>query len=130
MAKCVFKQQRVFIMRHGDRLDGLDRKWKLTADRPYDTPLTSHGLSEARELTKRRLSQKVNVMQSNKLKCFVYNILFILFLCEKPDTSSLCLYRKSNWSFPPHFYVAFKQHTKLAWLLKSQESTLVTYYQK
>lgn len=55
------EQQRVFIMRHGERLDSQDRNWKRTAARPYDTPLTARGHGEAHRLVKLRLSRKVSL---------------------------------------------------------------------
>ncbi len=51
--------QHVFVMRHGERLDSMDRNWKRTAVRPYDTPLTHHGHNEANRLVKCRLAGKV-----------------------------------------------------------------------
>ena len=52
-------EQRVFIMRHGERLDTRDPSWKRSAPRPYDTPLTRHGHSETLRLVKQRLTDKV-----------------------------------------------------------------------
>ena len=57
--------QHVFVMRHGERLDSMDRNWKRTAVRPYDTPLTHHGHNEANRLVKCRLAEKVR-------KCMYY----------------------------------------------------------
>ena len=39
--------QRLIVMRHGERLDSLDREWRKRAPRPYDTPLTKPGEKEA-----------------------------------------------------------------------------------
>ena len=41
--------QRVFIIRHGERLDNVDYDWVMTAERPYDPPLTDEGTREALE---------------------------------------------------------------------------------
>lgn len=50
--------QRVYVMRHGERLDSIDRQWVKRAVRPYDTPLSRHGEHEAMRLVKQRLSDK------------------------------------------------------------------------
>ena len=52
--------QRVYVMRHGERLDSIDRQWTKRAARPYDTPLSSHGRHEAMRLVKQRLPTKVS----------------------------------------------------------------------
>ena len=41
------KIQRIFIIRHGERLDNVDYEWELTAERPYDPPLTDDGTKQA-----------------------------------------------------------------------------------
>ena len=51
--------QRVYVMRHGERLDSIDRQWAKGAARPYDTPLSAHGKHEAMRLVKHRLEKKV-----------------------------------------------------------------------
>ena len=38
---------RVWVMRHGARLDEEEPGWKDTADRPYDPPITRHGRDQA-----------------------------------------------------------------------------------
>uniref|UniRef100_A0A7S1W242 Uncharacterized protein n=1 Tax=Neobodo designis TaxID=312471 RepID=A0A7S1W242_NEODS len=41
---------RIFIVRHGERLDSKDKRWweKLHSDRPHDSPLTDHGRFQGR----------------------------------------------------------------------------------
>ena len=39
--------QKMWVMRHGQRLDEVDDSWELTADRPYDPPLTLKGHAQA-----------------------------------------------------------------------------------
>ena len=51
--------QRLFVMRHGERLDTKDREWKKAASRPYDTPLTKHGEKEALRVASQRFAGKV-----------------------------------------------------------------------
>lgn len=51
--------QRVYVMRHGERLDSINREWTRKAARPYDTPLSSHGELEAMKVIKQRLANKV-----------------------------------------------------------------------
>ena len=53
--------QRVFVMRHGEREDSRNPLWKKTASRPYDTPITSRGATEAHRLTGKRLSGKARL---------------------------------------------------------------------
>ena len=53
--------QRVYVMRHGERLDSIDRQWVKRAARPYDTPLSRHGEHEAMRLVKQRLDKKVYI---------------------------------------------------------------------
>ena len=45
--------QRVFIIRHGERLDNVDYDWVRWAERPYDPPLTDDGAKEASEAGER-----------------------------------------------------------------------------
>ena len=45
--------QRVFIVRHGERLDNVDYGWVRRAERPYDPPLTDDGMKEATEAGER-----------------------------------------------------------------------------
>ena len=52
-------EQRIFVMRHGERQDTRDPSWKKTAERPYDTPITSRGKLEAFRLSERRFKGKV-----------------------------------------------------------------------
>jgi broad specificity phosphatase PhoE len=46
----VEKCGKVFIARHGERADFVDKKWLAEAESPYDPPLTPNGLLQAREL--------------------------------------------------------------------------------
>lgn len=39
-----------WIMRHGDRLNNVDRRWKKTAQFPHDTPLSELGHSQAQDV--------------------------------------------------------------------------------
>lgn len=45
--------QTIWIARHGNRLDFVNPQWLLTADRPYDTPLSEDGFEQATALGKR-----------------------------------------------------------------------------
>ena len=36
------KKKRYLIMRHSERVDDVNREWSLTAERPYDTPITDN----------------------------------------------------------------------------------------
>ena len=54
-------KQRLFIIRHGERLDNVDYSWTNTAKRPYDPPLTAHGTEEAATAARGRLKGKVGI---------------------------------------------------------------------
>lgn len=45
--------RRVYIVRHGERLDFVDPHWRSTATRPDDPPLTSCGERQAQDLGRR-----------------------------------------------------------------------------
>lgn len=47
-------------MRHGERLDSTDMSWRLKTDRPYDTPITERGKTEAHHISLKRYSDKVH----------------------------------------------------------------------
>ncbi|KAF9873187.1 phosphoglycerate mutase family protein [Colletotrichum karsti] len=40
----------IFVVRHGARLDGADKRWHLTSPTPYDPPLTYGGWQQAKAL--------------------------------------------------------------------------------
>jgi len=42
--------QTIWIARHGNRLDFVNPDWFLTAERPYDPPLSDDGVIQARQL--------------------------------------------------------------------------------
>lgn len=66
--------QRVYVMRHGERLDSIDREWVKRAARPYDTPLSRHGEHEAMRLVKQRLANKV---MDKLIQCHYESILLL-----------------------------------------------------
>lgn len=51
--------QTVWIARHGNRLDFVNPEWFNTAERPYDPPLSSDGLVQAKQLGKRLVEQGI-----------------------------------------------------------------------
>ena len=51
--------QRLFVMRHGERLDTREPGWARTAVRPYDTPITGKGKLEAFRLAQKLFTNKV-----------------------------------------------------------------------
>lgn len=53
-------KQRMFIIRHGERLDNVDWTWVRTAERPYDPPLTEDGEEEASSAGQERFRGKVS----------------------------------------------------------------------
>ena len=59
--------QRLFVMRHGERLDTMDPRWKRTASRVYDTPITKKGEIAAFRIAKDRYMGKVSTLLSSRV---------------------------------------------------------------
>jgi broad specificity phosphatase PhoE len=56
------KDTQVFwIMRHGDRLNNVDRHWKKTAQYPHDTPLSELGHNQARDVASHIVENDSNI---------------------------------------------------------------------
>lgn len=51
--------QTVWIARHGNRLDFVNPDWFLSAERPYDPPLSDDGVIQAMQLGKRLQSENI-----------------------------------------------------------------------
>ena len=47
MAPMLGAPQKMWVIRHGERLDEVDDSWQATTDRPYDPPLTAKGRGQA-----------------------------------------------------------------------------------
>lgn len=45
--------RRIFLARHGNRQDFVDKAWRLSAQEPYDPPLSADGVGQARRLGER-----------------------------------------------------------------------------
>jgi broad specificity phosphatase PhoE len=54
--------RRVFLARHGNRQDFVDPTWPSTAEEPYDPPLSSDGVEQARRLGLRLAHEGVEVI--------------------------------------------------------------------
>lgn len=54
--------QRMIIIRHGERLDAVDYTWTDSAPRPYDPPLTECGLQQATAAGKRFIGKVKYIM--------------------------------------------------------------------
>lgn len=50
-----------WIMRHGDRLNNIDRQWKKTAAYPHDTPLSPLGHSQAEDVAEHIIQHDNNL---------------------------------------------------------------------
>ena len=59
MASDLATEQRIIVMRHGEREDTQNPKWKQSAVRPYDTPITNKGKVIAHKISQQRFSGKV-----------------------------------------------------------------------
>lgn len=62
-------------MRHGERLDSTDMSWRLKTDRPYDTPITERGKTEARHISLKRYSDKVHYIICTCIFIIIYYFL-------------------------------------------------------
>jgi broad specificity phosphatase PhoE len=51
--------QTLWIARHGNRLDFVNPTWFVTAERPYDPPLSKDGFIQAQELGHRLKSERI-----------------------------------------------------------------------
>lgn len=57
--------RRVFLARHGNRQDFVDPTWHSTADEPYDPPLSSDGVEQARRLGQRLRNEGISAIVSS-----------------------------------------------------------------
>lgn len=57
--------RKVYIARHGERLDFVDRIWHETAANPYDPPLTANGKQQATELGLKLASLNISSVYSS-----------------------------------------------------------------
>ena len=62
--------ERLFVVRHGQRLDLVDDKWRTSAENPYDSPLSAHGVEQAEQLA--RFFRRETVPCSTTLLCSPY----------------------------------------------------------
>jgi len=54
------ENRKVWVVRHGFRMDFLDKEWVKTADRPYDPPLHPLGMEQAEETAERLKAEKID----------------------------------------------------------------------
>jgi broad specificity phosphatase PhoE len=54
--------RRIFLARHGNRQDFVDRDWLVTADEPYDPPLSADGVEQARRLGARLAGEGIEAI--------------------------------------------------------------------
>jgi broad specificity phosphatase PhoE len=57
--------RRIFLARHGNRQDFVDRDWLVTADEPYDPPLSADGVEQARRLGARLAGEGIEAIISS-----------------------------------------------------------------
>ena len=58
-AAAALRRQHVIFLRHGERLDDVDRSW--SSPRPWDPPLTAHGRDQAGEAGRRLRTLGLNI---------------------------------------------------------------------
>jgi hypothetical protein len=61
MAMAMQEEQRVVVMRHGDRVDHADPLWAANNPRPWDPPLTDAGLLRASTVASRILADGFHI---------------------------------------------------------------------
>jgi broad specificity phosphatase PhoE len=54
--------RRIFLARHGNRQDFIDPDWSVTADEPYDPPLSADGVDQARRLGRRLVGEGIQAI--------------------------------------------------------------------
>ena len=79
--------QRLFVMRHGERLDTREPSWARTAVRPYDTPITGKGKLEAFSLAQKRFTNKVLLKLSDNYHRCRRKVSMIITLTGNPFPS-------------------------------------------
>lgn len=55
------KCQRVYLMRHGERLDYVDPNWRLNNEQYYDPPLSDEGLDMSKQITAKLNLKSLNI---------------------------------------------------------------------
>ncbi|KAL6847717.1 hypothetical protein ACP4OV_022505 [Aristida adscensionis] len=90
------QQQRVVVMRHGDRLDHAEPMWPANKARPWDPPLTDGGLLRAWTVGKRIRAAAAadgwalhRVLVSPFLRCRQTAAQAVAALCALPDDAAL-----------------------------------------
>ncbi|EME28307.1 phosphoglycerate mutase family protein, putative [Galdieria sulphuraria] len=64
------KGRKLWLVRHGERMDHVDEIWKQKAKNPYDPPLTERGRKQAWELAGELSKEQVDVIISSPfLRC-------------------------------------------------------------
>lgn len=53
-------QRRLYLVRHGERLDAVDKNWHRTGDNRYDPPLSERGFQQAEQLAQRLLEEPID----------------------------------------------------------------------
>lgn len=87
-------QQRVVVMRHGDRVDHAEPMWPANKPRPWDPPLTDAGVLRAWTVAKRIRAtaegyQLHRVLVSPFLRCLQTAAQAVAALCAVPDDAAL-----------------------------------------
>ncbi|GMV80273.1 MAG: hypothetical protein AMXMBFR7_14570 [Planctomycetota bacterium] len=93
--------RRVYIARHGNRIDFVDKTWKARAERPHDPHLSPDGLDQARRLAERMRATAVrHVFASPFYRCVqtAHETAAVLGLPLKIEHGA-CEYLNAEW-FP------------------------------
>lgn len=80
-------QRKVFIARHGERLDFVDATWRSAAPLPDDPPLTPRGELQAAQLGLRLQGQGITAVYSSPFQRCTRTASIVAAQCE-PDTQS------------------------------------------
>ncbi|KAF7056314.1 hypothetical protein CFC21_063731 [Triticum aestivum] len=101
------RQQRVVVMRHGDRLDHAEPMWPANKPRPWDPPLTDAGVLRAWTVGKRIRAQAAadgyalhRVLVSPFHRCLQTAAQAVAALCAVPDDAALAAVLDSSANVP------------------------------
>ena len=92
--------QTVWIVRHGNRLDFVNKEWFKTAKRPYDSPLSPDGILQAQALAQRLKGEEISHIFSSP---FLRTVQTAQYLAEMLELSLKIESGFSEWLNPERF---------------------------
>lgn len=92
---------KVFIARHGERIDHVDQSWIATADRPHDPYLTPRGVAQAVALANRLAAENITCIYASPFYRTVETAAQVAKVVNAPVKieHGICEFLASDW-FP------------------------------